>query len=399
MTWSYRIATVRGIALKVHVTFAIIVFIVATAWSAHGPAGVAFGVGLMLLLFACVTLHEFGHAAAAQYFGIPVREIVLLPIGGVALLGRNPRTAVQELVIAVAGPVVNVAIVAALLPALIVLGEPLTLSPAFLRPDTGASLSLGEAVRWLVGANMSLVLFNMVPAFPLDGGRILRGILGLWVDWTRATRWATVTGQVLAFGMGAYGVMAGQISLLIIAVLVFAAAGATNADEQARTILATQRVGDACNRHALSLTEADRLSSVVRYLLTSYQPDFPVMRGRDLLGVVQRNDVLKALAQRSADVPVAALMTVCPRVHADLSLADVHGVFQESDGRVAAVYDDRGFVGLVGVEDIREAEIVLSFVQRPVDVVAQGDGPTIAPSAARWASGASRVRSGEPPAL
>lgn len=360
MSWSYRLATIRGIDLKVHATFALIVAIAAANWAALGAAGMAFGATLVLLLFACVTLHEFGHALAAQYYGIPVREIVLLPVGGIAFLGRPTRHPMQELVIAAAGPAVNVAIVAVLLPVLYLLGEPLRFAPAFLHPEQ-AVLSLGEALRWLVSANIGLVLFNLIPAFPLDGGRILRGALGLVMDWSRATRWATTTGQVLAMGMGAWGLVSGQLMLAVIAALIFFSAGATHAEEQGHSVLSTRYVGDACNRHALALNEHDRVSTVTRYLLTSYQPDFAVLRGGELLGVVRRSQVMTALAARASDPLVTSIMTSVPSVSASRTLADTRRVLHELQAPVAAVYGGYGFMGLVSLDDIAEAEAVLGF--------------------------------------
>jgi Zn-dependent protease len=362
MTWSYHIATIRGVDLKVHATFAIIVLLAAANWSDLGPLGMAFGAGLILLLFGCVTLHEFAHAIAAQRYGVPVREIVLLPIGGLAVLGRNTRQPVPELVIAAAGPAVNVAIIALLAPALYLIGEPVTLSPALLRPE-GATPTLVDALRWLLGANVSLVLFNLIPAFPLDGGRMLRGLLGLVMEWPKATRWAATTGQTLAVGMGVWGLGSGQLTLVLIAMMVFLAASAAGADERAHTILSTQRVGDACNRHAITLSEGDRVGGVIRYLLTSYQPDFAVLRGPRLLGVVRRSQVLAAVAHRAGDLPVTAIMTACPAVSADLSLADTRSLFQESGSTVAAVFHDGDFIGLVNAENIAEAETVLAFVR------------------------------------
>lgn len=362
MGWSYRIATIRGIDLKVHVTFAVLVLIVASNWASLGPVGVAFGAGLIVLLFACVTLHEFGHAIAAQHYGIPVKEIVLLPIGGIAFLGRAARDPMQELVIATAGPAVNVAIIALLAPVLYVLGEPLSAAPALLRPG-GATPSLTEALHWLLGANISLVLFNLIPAFPLDGGRILRGLLGLRMEWSRATAWSTSIGQGLAMAMGAWGFMQGNLMLGIIAAMVFFAAAATNAEEQGQTVLATQQVGDGCNRHAIVLSESDRVSTVIRYLLTSYQPDFAVMRGPRLLGVVRRSQVLAALARRGGDAPVAALMADAVPISADQSLAETRQLLAESPSAVAAVFADSHFIGLVSAEDIAEAETVLSFAR------------------------------------
>ena len=363
MSWSYRLATVRGITVNVHATFAIMLALVAVNWSVLGLPGVVFGLIQVALLFGCVTLHELGHAVAAQRYGIPVRQIVLLPIGGVAMLGRNPRNPVQELVVAVAGPLVNVAILAVLLPVLWLLGEPLTLGASFLRPAAGSGLTLTEALRSLAAVNVGLVLFNLIPAFPLDGGRILRGVLGLRMDWTAATRWATSTGQTLAVVMGGYGLWTGAINLVIIAALVFASAGATYVEEQTNDVLASERVGDACNRHAIALHEGDRVSAVVRYLLTSYQPDFAVLRGRELVGVVVRNDVLRAVSEQRGDLAVGRFMVGCPRVDASLSLADVRTRLNEAQAGVAAVYDNDDFVGLVSREDLREAELILSFVR------------------------------------
>lgn len=364
MGWSYRIATVRGIALRVHATFAFIVLIAAANWASLGVAGMAFGAALILLLFACVTLHEFGHAVAAQRYGIPVREIVLLPIGGIAFLGRATRHPVQELVIAAAGPAVNVAIIVLLVPVLALLDEPFSLAPAMLRPDH-ATLSLGQALQWLVGANVSLILFNLIPAFPLDGGRMLRGALGLFADWSTATRWATGVGRGLALAMGAWGVITGQFMLVLIAVIIFAAAGQTAADERSHAVLSTQLVGDACNRHAIVLGEDDRVGTVTRYLLTSYQPDFAVLRGGQFLGVVRRSHVLQALARQSGDRRVTEIMAGCPAVPAYLTLDDTRRVLGEAGTAVAAVFDEHGFVGLVSLEDIAEAESILAFARQP----------------------------------
>lgn len=362
MGWSLQIATFRGIALKVHASFALILLLGAASWSPLGPSGMAFGALLVLLLFACVTLHEFGHALAAQHYGIPVREVVLLPIGGVALLARATRQPVQELVIAAAGPAVNVVIAALLAAALWLLGEPVGVTPAFLRPD-GAEPGVLEAMRWLLSSNIGLVLFNMIPAFPLDGGRILRGALGLVTDWTHATRWAARTGQAFAAAGGAYALATGQLMLGLIALMVFMSAGASLAEEEGHTVLATRPVGEACNRQAIRLVEGDRLGTVVRHLLTSYQPDFPVMRGTELVGVVRRSHVLQVVA-RQGDAPVTAAMTGCPAVPGHWSLAETRQLMAETGSPVAAVYERETFVGLVSLDDIAEAELVLASAPR-----------------------------------
>ena len=359
MKWSYRIATIQGIDLKLHVTFAFIVLLVATNWAASGLAGAAFGVTLILLLFACITLHEFGHALAARYFGIPVREVVLLPIGGVAMLERQIRRPVEELVIAAAGPAVNVAIAAVLALVLQLVGEPVTAPRMLVGPDDVVP-SAATAVHWLLGANITLVLFNLIPAFPMDGGRILRGLLGLVVGWPVATRWAARTGQVLAVAMGVWAVFQGHVMLAVIATMVFFSAAATDADEQARTVLSSRTTASAYTRHPLVLEEFDRVSTAVGYLLTSYQTEFAVMRGHALLGVIRRADILRAVAAGRGDLSVTSFMTDPVRVASDDALDLTRQRLLESGSPVAAVYRDGRFAGLISLDDIGEAEAIFS---------------------------------------
>ena len=379
MRWSIPIARIFGIDLKLHLTFFLVIVLGAMMWSGFGPAGAAFGALLMVLLFACVTLHEFGHAVVAQRLGIPVREIVLLPIGGVAVLARNPDRPLHEVLIAAAGPAVNVAIAIGLSVALSVKAGVGGLDPAALVRAPEAGPSLAAALVWLLNANVILVLFNLIPAFPLDGGRILRGVLGLFMAWPRATAVATSTGQVLAVGLGVWAIVTGNLVLLVIAILIFMSAGATNVAEQARTVLATRRVGDAYNKHAITLDERDRVSRVADYVLTSYQPDFAVLRDGHLVGVVMRGHLIRTLATRLDDPVVAEVMaTDVPRVHATTTLDQVQQLLtmDPKGPRVAAVCDDRGFLGLVSGDDIAEATAVLTFLRRTGHITdGRGDSP------------------------
>src|SRR5581483_5051654 len=175
MNWSFRIARVAGIDIKIHATFVLILLLGGWQWgSRFGPAGVLFGVLLMLLLLVCVTLHELGHSVVAQRFGVPVRAIVLLPLGGVALLSRNPAKPLHELLIAAAGPLVNVAIAIVLLAATGTTNVLGVLDGQGLIEGQLPGPSLQLLLAWLLAANASLVIFNLIPAFPLDGGRMLR---------------------------------------------------------------------------------------------------------------------------------------------------------------------------------------------------------------------------------
>jgi len=319
----------------------------------------------MALLFLCVTLHELGHSVVAQAFKIPVREIVLLPLGGVAMLGRNPDKPLHELLIAAAGPAVNVVIAAGLL-----LGTGFTaglggLDPQGLVAGREATPSLATALVWLLEANVMLVLFNLIPAFPLDGGRMLRSVLAMVTSYPRATRIAAAIGQGFAVLLGILGGAGGNFLLVLVAVFIFLGAGYESVAAQAKAVLNTLRVGDAYNKHALTLVPGDRVSRVVDYLLTSYQPDFAVLHGGRLLGVVTRDDVLRALAASPEDGYVAGVMKrEVDRVDAATPLDEVQRTMAEKGVRVVAVTDGEAYLGLVSAEDVAEAMAVATFVER-----------------------------------
>jgi Zn-dependent protease len=363
MGWSFSIAKVAGISIKVHVTFFLILILGAVQWGQYGVAGAIFGVLLMILLFVCVTLHELGHSLVAQRLGIPVREIILLPLGGVALLSRNPEKAWHELLIAIAGPLVNLVIAAGLFAA--------TGAATALGSFDGQALqqeappSFSSLLVWLLQANILLVVFNLIPAFPLDGGRIFRALLAMVLAPRIATRIAVAVGQFIAILLGVFGVSTGNFSLVLVAVFIFFGAGQENAEGQARTMLITKRVGDAYNRYALTLDIGDHVSKVVDYILTSYQPDFAVVQGGKLLGIVTRDDVFQALASDPRDLFVTGVMRrEFLRVPQDMMLDQVRQQMTEHKARVAAVYDGETYLGLVSVEDIGEALAVLAFQQR-----------------------------------
>lgn len=367
MKGSLRLIRIAGIDIKLHFTFPLVLVLGGLQWvEPYGASGAAFGALLMMALFVCVALHELGHAVAARVFGIPVREIVLLPIGGLALLGRNPRRPLHELVIAAAGPAVNV--VLAVILAFVLVARGFMPTSAAEVSKALAEPSAGTALVWLLLANISLFLFNLIPAFPMDGGRILRALLAWPLGFSRATRIATVVGQVTAVGLGIYGIVSGQLMLALVAVFIFLGAGQERAAEEARGLLSDLRLGSAYNKHALVLDPADRLSRVIDYLLTSYQPDFAVVHGGRLLGVVTRSEVLKALVQGEGDVYVTGVMQRdVPRLDPRLSLAEAREHLAELGANVGAVFDGERFLGLINAEDIQEALHISAF-QRMADV-------------------------------
>lgn len=372
MNWSFRVLNIAGIPIRIHMTFFLILFIGAYQWgSITGTLnGAVFGIALMALLFVCVTLHELGHSVVAQFFGIPVRQILLLPLGGIAEIAKNPEKPLHELLIAIAGPLVNVVIAILLLAVLGFSAAPQMLTGHGLLPDTMSNTpSFMTLLSWLLMANVSLAIFNLIPAFPLDGGRVFRALIAIFTGYPRATRLASAIGQLIAIILGIYGVIIGNFTLVLVAVFIFFGAGQETAGTEAKTVLSTLRVGDAYNKHALTLAVGDRVSRAVDYILTSYQPDFAALQGSNLIGIVTRDDVLRALANIPTDTFVTEIMErEFLKVEASKSLDEVRRKMVEQGTRIAAVYNGADYLGLISMEDIVEAFTVQTFVERQKQV-------------------------------
>jgi len=371
MRSSITLIQIAGIPIKLHMTFFIILLLGAWQWAGRSDnpmTGAIFGVVLMLTLFLCVALHELGHSLMARRFGIETREILLMPLGGIAQLEKNPTQPRHELLIALAGPLVNVLIAALLV--VIGLTPQVSLFNSLLDGQGLSSAlstepSLNNLLLWLVSANVSLVLFNLIPAFPLDGGRVLRAVLAMGLGYPLATRIATVVGQMIAVVLGIFGLFSGNFLLALVAIFIFVGATQETAVADSKVVLTTRRLGDAYNRHVITLQNGDRLSRVVDYLLTSYQPDFAVIFGKKLLGIVTREAAMQALASQPDDLYVSEIMNRdIVKLDADLNLDEVREQLGEKGVRVAAVYKGDEFLGLISVEDLQEAFSVLMFNQR-----------------------------------
>lgn len=217
MLRSWKLGSVRGIAVHIHWTFWLLLIFYTLSAAAAGGVWAGLFTGLFLaLVFACVVAHEFGHAFAAAAYGIPTHDITLLPIGGLARLARLPKNPRQELVIALAGPAVNVVIALALLLMQAVLQLPAVSESAWMLVD-------GGLIANLIAANWILVLFNMLPAFPLDGGRVLRSLIAMRTSHLRATEIAARVGRWLALAFVLVGCVYGPLGLALIGLFVFLA--------------------------------------------------------------------------------------------------------------------------------------------------------------------------------
>src|SRR5437773_1877960 len=298
MKWSWKLGSVAGIGLYVHATFFLLLaWVGVTYWLAGGSAAALDGIAFILALFACVVLHELGHALTARRYGIRTRDITLLPIGGVSRLERIPDDPRQEVWVSLAGPAVNVVIAAALYAWLL-------LSQTW-RPLSALTMAGGPFLERLLLVNVSLAVFNLLPAFPMDGGRVLRALLAMRMDYVRATQVGAQVGQAMALVFGLLGLLTNPF-LLFIAFFVWIGAAQEASMVQMRTALSGIPVSRAMLTDFHTLAPDDAAKRVLELILAGSQQDFPVVdggqggQGGRLAGVLLRRDVLKALAQRGS---------------------------------------------------------------------------------------------------
>ena len=348
MTWSWKLARIAGIDVYVHATFLMLLGWIAMIHWAEGRsvAAVVSGVGFILVLFACVVLHEFGHALTAQRYGIRTRDITLLPIGGLARMERLPKDPVQELWVALAGPAVNV-VIALLLFAL------LRISGDWEAVDR-VGIARGAFVERVMLANAALVAFNLLPAFPMDGGRVLRALLATRMDHGLATQRAAWIGQAMAIAFGFIGLFSNPI-LVFIAFFIWIGAGQEAGMVQMQSALAGVSVRQAMLTNFETLTPENTLGEAADLVLTGSQQDFPVVRDGHVDGVLTRSDLLAALAQHGRDAPVAGAMgRECLTADASEMLEAVLARLQARDCHTLPVTEHGALVGLVTMDNVGE---------------------------------------------
>lgn len=374
MSWSLKLFKVKGIDVKVHVTFLLILAWAAWRWSTgtgDGLRGALFGVVVTLLLFAAVTLHELGHSFQALRYGVEVRGITLLPLGGIAEMAEMPDDPRQELRIALAGPLVNVGIAALLAGVGLVLDARTIVSVSELMASLG-EVSWQGLLSYLTMANLALAVFNLIPAFPMDGGRVLRALLAMRMEPARATSIATKVGQGLALALGLWGFMQGNWTLVVIAVFVWMGAGQESKSAKTEQTLGDLTVGQAMTHHPQTLAVADSLSRAVELTLTTPQADFPVLHvdGR-VVGLLTGEDLLAALQKHGAGFSVFEVMrTNYPTAQADEPLADVLGRMTAARVRVLLVVDEETkLLGMLTGDDVNEAFRLLTAHPQAADVV------------------------------
>jgi Zn-dependent protease/CBS domain-containing protein len=347
-TWSWRLARIAGIDVYVHATFFMVVaWIGLVYWNQNGTvAAVVDGVGYILTLFACVVLHEFGHALTAARYGIRTRDITLLPIGGVARLERMPEVPVQELWVALAGPAVNVVIA-------LLLFVWLQASGSWESVDR-VGVASGGFLERITLANVYLVAFNLLPAFPMDGGRALRALLATRMEYTRATSLAAIVGQGMAIVFAFIGLLGNPI-LLFIALFVWIGAGQEASMTQMKSALAGIPLRRAMLTHFRTLSPTNTLGDAVDLLLTGSQQDFPVVANGRIEGVLTRSELVKALTRSGRSAAVGDTMTrECPTAEASEMLEAVLARLQGRDCHTVPVLENGLLVGLVTMDNVGE---------------------------------------------
>jgi Zn-dependent protease len=301
MKWSWKIGEFAGISVYMHATFLLLLGWVAfTHWQdEQSLAAVVSGVAFVLALFACVVAHEYGHALTARRYGIRTREITLLPIGGVARLERMPDDPRQELWVALAGPAVNVVIAAGLLAWLLITSS--------LVPVDQIDVGRGSFLERLMVVNLFLMGFNLLPAFPMDGGRVLRAVLAQRMEYTRATHVAANVGQGMAFLFGFAGLF-GNPMLLFIAFFVWIGAAQESSAVQMKSALGGIPVARAMLTDFHTLQPLESLDRAAALILAGSQQDFPVVDGGRVAGILTRVDLFAALSTRGRQTPVVEVM-------------------------------------------------------------------------------------------
>lgn len=350
MGWSLTIGRIAGTSIRLHFTFLLfLAWIGISDYLARGPAAAASSLAFIVLVFVCVCAHEFGHILMGRHFGIRTPEVILSPIGGIANMERLPDVPSQELLVSIAGPLVNVVIAAVLIAA----GG---LSLGGLLNITFEQASLLERLALV---NASLVVFNLIPAFPMDGGRVLQALLAMGLGQARATQIAARIGQIFAFVFVLAGLFFNPM-LMLIGGFIYLAATAEEQTASFRSFAEGLDVSAAVERAAVVLPQTAPLSDAVEALLSTPQRLFPVAddQGRPA-GLLDRDTLLAALKQQNDTSAIATVMRPCAVVRDGDPLIGAVNNMRAAGAKAEIVVDQEGRIaGLLTIENIAEMLMV-----------------------------------------
>ena len=387
MRWSFPVGRISGITLRLHVTF--LIFLGWIVFSADSAFLAQWELLRVCLIFACIALHELGHSLVAQQLGVEVRSITLLPIGGVAALRRLPENPWHEIAITVAGPLVNAVIAAVLLP--------LVGWPAW-ADFVSIPVNLPSLGRALVATNIALLVFNLIPAFPMDGGRLFRALLGLVCSYQRATAVAAFVGQGLAILFMVFGWRYEAWVLLLIGVFIFFSADGEDKLVRARSLLAGHPVGDLMRREFIALAPTDSVERGLQRVYQTGQDDFPVIENGRLVGMASRPMLLEAMNKVGPHMLVGMVMTTGFRTaHPQDPVTQVQDEVGLGGWVSLPVIADGRLVGLLTAENVNRFLLVQAGVKAKRRSAVVGRTPTPPPVIGSVPPVAIPPARGEPP--
>ncbi len=353
MKWNIYIGKLARIPLYLNITFLIVLLWVFISGISQGQSRseALEGVALIVLLFACVLMHEYGHALTARRYGIETKHITLLPIGGIAEMERMPEKPIQELLVALAGPAVNIGIA-------VVLFVWFKVSNTFPNLSEMSDIRQASLLFNLFAANLTLAVFNLIPAFPMDGGRVLRALLAMRMERAKATRVAAFIGQGLAVVFILLGLFY-NVFLILIGIFIFLAAGAEAVMETSKSVMERYKVRDAMMKNYTTLDALTPLSTAVDMLLNGQDTAFLVMQNSEVVGILTQKNIIKALSERQDSVLVADVMEqgYIP-VEASHPLQEVYSQMEAAERGMNPVFEDKKLVGIIDLENIKEFLLV-----------------------------------------
>lgn len=363
MRGSFKIFTWLGIPVFFHWTFGLIFLYILYHAQNEGLATIEtiWLTGLFMALFLCVLLHEFGHAIAARRYGVKTRDIVLMPIGGVARLERMPEKPFQEFVVAIAGPMVNVVIASLLLVGMTLMVDEglLELFSYAIRADIGEEIVTESGYflsPWLhfgiklAFTNVALVIFNMIPAFPMDGGRVFRALLSMWLGRPRATKIAAWLGQVIALLLVLAGLWSGDFMLSVLGIFVIYAARAENDNVQTEDLLSRFKARDVVRPHFTHLRSNDWMMTAIETLRHGLERHFMIFDVNDrLIGMLEEDDIVRAMRKPDVTTEISQYAQRAEVVYLDDPLQKVSYLIRQRGFGIVGVVDESG--NLVGVID------------------------------------------------
>jgi Zn-dependent protease/CBS domain-containing protein len=367
-SWSISVGKIFGVELRIHLSFVFLLFFVwLTESAARGNASAVRGLALVAIIFGCVILHELGHALVGRHAGIPAKAIILLPIGGVTLLDetRQPlepgsMTWKRDVRIALAGPLVNLLIALAAGSIILLVAPQVQL---WARPY----LDSGNLPRSLVWANIWLAGFNLLPAYPLDGGRVLRSLFSRRMDPVHATRRAVSIGQTLATvfifaGMLQYMQGGGPAGawLAMIGFFLLLAAQLEERSAVFQSVLEAVRLEDIMLTDFATLSPADTLEDALDKAVHSLQDDFPVIRGSDMVGVISKQKILEALRAEGNGYVQAVMNRIFEVAQKKESLASAFRKLTARNLSIIPVVEDQRLVGIVTLQNLMHSMALLA---------------------------------------